>query len=172
MKLKELLCQVLPTSIHYSVDVDSDADATHADYRAVAAVKALCGRSWCHKEIDIEIVMKQQRDDNSANGLLTDVYIVMVHATSLGGDWSGRQIECHIPMQIEVDGYGDVFVRPNEDITVGYCFRATDRLGKEDAVSLPTHDTWLQHALGRHLVEQWLRWYGMMSITSITQSGD
>ena len=192
MKLKELLCQTLPETIHYMVDVDPTIEATHADFRAVASVKSLLGRSWCNKTVKVSVASKEERDDNSANGVWTTIYHVIVSTISSCGDWSMRSIVCRIPMDIEVDGYGDIAIRPtrlpdgdpqNEEPYVSMddgsqtltihsgedlrfpLFFATGKQGDDDPMRLPHHGNWLQRTLGYHLIDQWLRWNGMRTLT-------
>jgi len=194
MNLKELLCQTLPKSVHYSVNVDPDIEATHADFRAVASIKSLLGRSWCNKTIKVDLLYKKNRNNSNDpdNPQWVTVYHVVVSAISNCGDWSMRSIVCRIPMEIEVDGYSDIAIRPTQlpdgepqnvepyvsvDDSTGQLtihtgedlrfplFFATGRQGDDDPMQLPHHGSWLQRTLGYHLIDQWLRWNGMRTLT-------
>lgn len=189
MKLKELLGQIFPNNPHLTDHIDPELEATHADFRAVASVKALCDRSRINKSNKLHVVSTEDRDDNSPNGRWTKVYNVVISSISNGGDWTMRSIVCRIPMTIEIDGYDDIYISPtyyeptdktgeayvsmndyNEmQIHFDYdlkepLFFATNSRGNDDPMQLPIYGDWLQKTLGRSLVQQWLEWNGIGSL--------
>jgi len=190
MKLKELLGQVFPNKPYLTDHISEDVEATHADFRTVASVKALCSRSRINKTTKVCVVSTGDRDDNAANGRWTKTYNVVVCCTSNCGDWSMRSITCRIPMRIEVDGYDDVSIHPedyeiadpNEEpyvsvdddsnkLTIHFhrdnrvvLFFSTGQEGDDDPMELPVYGDWLQNTLGRYLVEHWLEWHGIGSL--------
>ena len=190
MKLKELLGQIFPNNPHLTDHIDPELEATHADFRAVASVKALISRSRINKSTKLKVVSTKEEDDNSPNGRWTKVYHVIISCISNGGDWSMRSISCRIPMTISIDGYDDVHISatPYEadpskngeayvsmddeyrELTIRFdydmdapLFFATGQKD-DDPMQLPTHGNWLQKTLGYALVEQWLEWNGVKTL--------
>jgi hypothetical protein len=162
MKLQELLEQALDGHI-----LIQERDITRDDVRAVAAGKALVGRTPIMKSVGVTTVESIYRDDNcggTMDGELTTVHRVTVVASSAGGDWSRRRIEAVIPMLVSISPYGEIHIEPDRQRHDECALRSTGRQGHDEMITLPVFGSWLQRAVGHPLLREWMMWNGAKSL--------